>query len=127
MTAIATHQHDGPEAEHDLDLAQQVEQPGVAREAVRQPLELLGGEGVDQREPEDSDARRDRGRDPESVPSEDDASEAADSGPEELPAVDDDHLPRHPARVRRSEEERHLGDLLRGAEATERNALSVRS
>ena len=33
------HQHHGPEAEHHLDLAEQVEQAGVARMAVRQALE----------------------------------------------------------------------------------------
>jgi len=42
------HQHEGPEAEHDLDFAQQVEQSGVARMAVRQHFEHVGGEGVQQ-------------------------------------------------------------------------------
>ena len=50
-------QHDGPEAEHDLDLAQQVEQAGVARMAVRQALERLGGEGVQQGDGEQGSSR----------------------------------------------------------------------
>jgi hypothetical protein len=50
------HQHEGPEAEHDLDLAQQVEQPRMARMAVRQHLEQMGGEGVQQGEGEQDQA-----------------------------------------------------------------------
>jgi hypothetical protein len=46
------HQHDAPEAEHDLDLAEQVKEPGVAREAARQPHELLDAEGVRESEKE---------------------------------------------------------------------------
>jgi hypothetical protein len=42
------HQDEGPETEHDLDFAEQVEQAFMARMAVGQHLETLGGEGVDQ-------------------------------------------------------------------------------
>jgi hypothetical protein len=42
------HQDEGPEAEHDLDFAQQVEQAGMARMAVGQDLEPLGRKSVDQ-------------------------------------------------------------------------------
>jgi hypothetical protein len=42
------HQDEGPEAKHDLDLAQQVEQSGVAWIAVREHLEQVGGEGMEQ-------------------------------------------------------------------------------
>jgi len=41
-------QHDGPEAKHHLDLAEQVEQARMARKTVGKALELLGAEGVEQ-------------------------------------------------------------------------------
>jgi hypothetical protein len=43
------HQQHGPETEHHLHFAQQVEQAGVPRMAPGQALEQLGGEGVRQR------------------------------------------------------------------------------
>lgn len=42
-------QHDGPKAEDDLHLANEVKEPGVPGVAVCQALELLCSEGVDQR------------------------------------------------------------------------------
>ena len=40
------HQHHGPEAKDDFDLAEQVPQARMTRVRVRQPLEILGGKGV---------------------------------------------------------------------------------
>lgn len=42
------HQHEGPEAEHDFDFAQQVEEAGVARVALGQGVKQLGGKGMDE-------------------------------------------------------------------------------
>jgi len=42
------HQQHGPETEHHLHFAQQVEQTGMTRMAVRQALERLARKGVHQ-------------------------------------------------------------------------------
>ena len=51
-------QHEGPEAEDDLDLTEQVKQPGVAREAVTEAFDGLGREGVEQGQREDQGGRQ---------------------------------------------------------------------
>jgi len=48
----ADDQHNRPETEYHLDLAQQMQQAGVARMSVRQLFDGFGGEGMQQCQPE---------------------------------------------------------------------------
>ena len=41
-------QHKGPEAKHHLHLTEQMQEAGVARVALRQPLKLFGAKAVQQ-------------------------------------------------------------------------------
>ena len=46
-------QHHRPEAEHDLDLAEQMPEPGMLRMQFREMLEVMRGKGVQHRDGED--------------------------------------------------------------------------
>ena len=50
MAAMSTK---GPEAEHHFHFAKQVQQAGMPGDAMGQPFEELGGEGMNDGEPED--------------------------------------------------------------------------